>query len=60
MNEIPYKISIRILKEIIQILKRLMATAFNDMEVEFEYKVVQLDYKLSPELHIHQLTKDFN
>ena len=59
MNEIPYKISIRILKEIIQILKRLMATAFNNMEVEFEYKVVQLDYKLSPELHIHQLTKDF-
>lgn len=59
MNDIPYKISIRILKEIIQILKRLMATAFNNMEVEFEYKVVQLDYKLSPELHVHQLTKDF-
>ena len=60
MNEIPYKIAIRILKEIIGILKKLMATAFNNMEVEFEHKVVQLDYKLSPDLHIHQLTKDFN
>lgn len=59
MNEIPTKISKRILEEIIQILKRLMATAFKHMDVEFDYNVLKLDYKLSPELHISQLTKGF-
>jgi hypothetical protein len=40
-------------------LKRLMNTAFKNMEVNFETNVMPLDYKISPELHIQQLTKDF-
>lgn len=59
MNEIPNRIAKRILEEIIVMLKRLMNTAFKNMEVNFETSVMPLDYKLSPELHIQQLTKDF-
>lgn len=59
MNEIPTRIAKRILTEIIDMLKRLIATTFKDITVEFEYKVIKLDYKLSPQLHIQQLTKDF-
>jgi Thaumarchaeal output domain 1 len=59
MNEIPTKISKRILDEIVDMLKRLIATTFKDIDVEFEYEVIKLDYKLSPQLHIQQLTKAF-
>lgn len=59
MNEIPMRIAKRILEEIIVMLKRLMNTAFKNMEVHFETNVLSLDYKLSPELHVQQLTKDF-
>jgi GGDEF domain-containing protein len=59
MNEIPQRIAQKILKEIIDMLKRLIATTFKDIEVGFEYEVIKLDYKLSPQLHIQQLTKAF-
>ena len=59
MNEIPRKIAVRILGEIVNMLKRLIATTFKDIDVEFEYEVIKLDYKLSPQLHIQQLTKSF-
>jgi len=59
MNEIPTRIAKRILSEIIDMLKRLIATTFKDIDVEFEYEVIKLDYKLSPQLHIQQLTKAF-
>ena len=59
MNEIPRKIAVRILGEIVDMLKRLIATTFKDIDVEFEYEVIKLDYKLSPQLHIQQLTKSF-
>ena len=59
MNEIPMRIAKRILEEIIVMLKRLMSTAFKNMEVNFETNVMSLDYKLSPELHVQQLTKEF-
>ncbi|UKN02809.1 hypothetical protein K6119_04670 [Paracrocinitomix mangrovi] len=59
MNEIPTRISKRILGEIVEMLKRLIATTFKDIEVEFEYEVIKLDHKLSPQLHIQQLTKAF-
>jgi hypothetical protein len=59
MNEIPSKISKRILSEIVDMLKRLMGTTFKDIEVEFEYEVVKLDYKISPQMHIQKLTKNF-
>lgn len=60
MNEIPTKIAKRILDEIVSMLKRLIATTFKDIDVEFEYEVIKLDYKLSPQLHIQQLTKSFS
>ncbi len=59
MNEIPTRIAKRILNEIINMLKKLIATTFKDIVVEFEFEVVKLDYKLSPQLHIQQLTKSF-
>lgn len=60
MNEIPLRISKKILSEIIAILKKLMGTTLKDMEVEFHTNVIALDYSMSPELHIHQLTKEFD
>ncbi|MBD3637613.1 MAG: hypothetical protein HUJ25_09690 [Crocinitomicaceae bacterium] len=60
MNEIPTRIAKRILSEIIEMLKRLIATTFKDIEVEFEYEVIKLDHKLSPQLHIQKLTKAFS
>lgn len=60
MNEIPTRIAKRILSEIIVMLKRLIATTFKDIDVEFEFEVIKLDYKLSPQLHIQQLTKAFS
>lgn len=59
MNEIPTRIAKRILNEIITMLQRLIATTFKDIVVEFEFEVIKLDYKLSPQLHIQQLTKSF-
>lgn len=59
MYEIPKKIATRILAEIIVILERLLKTAFKGVEIQFEINVVQLDYKISHELHLHNLTKDF-
>lgn len=59
MNEIPTRIAKRILNEIINMLKKLIATTFKDIVVEFEFEVIKLDYKLSPQLHIQQLTKSF-
>ena len=58
MYEIPKKIAIRILVEIINILERLMKTAFKDVEIEFVTKVIKLDHKISHELQLHNLTKD--
>jgi len=59
MYEIPEKIAKRILEEIISILERLMKTAFKNVEVEFVTNVVKLDTKVSNELQLHQLTKEF-
>ncbi|MGV6861906.1 MAG: TackOD1 domain-containing metal-binding protein [Putridiphycobacter sp.] len=60
MYEIPKKIASRILDEIISILERLMKTAFKNVQVEFEVNIVKLDYNISHELQLHNLTKDFN
>ncbi|MCH2234430.1 MAG: diguanylate cyclase [Crocinitomicaceae bacterium] len=58
MNEIPTRIAKKILSEIIDILKRLMETTLKSMEVQFHTHVIPLDYGMSPEMHIHQLTKE--
>jgi GGDEF domain-containing protein len=59
MYEIPKKIAVRILDEIISILERLLKTAFKGVVIKFETNVVKLDYGISHELHLHNLTKDF-
>jgi GGDEF domain-containing protein len=58
MYEIPKKIAKRIIEEIINILERLMKTAFKGVKIEFVTKVVKLDHSVSHELHLHNLTKD--
>lgn len=58
MYEIPKKIAIRIMEEIINILERLMKTAFKGVRIEFVTKVVKLDHSISHELQLHNLTKD--
>ncbi len=59
MYDIPQKIAIRILNEIIKILERLLKTAFKGVVIKFETNVVKVDYNLSHELLLHNLTKDF-
>lgn len=58
MYDIPKKIAKRILEEIIQILDRLMKTAFKGVEVQFITNVIQLDHSISHELQLHNLTKN--
>lgn len=59
MYEIPKKIANRILDEIINILERLMKTAFKGVQIEFVTNVIKLEQTISHELHLHNLTKDF-
>jgi len=59
MYEIPEKIAKRILVEIINILERLMKTAFKGVQFEFITNVIKLEQTISHELHLHNLTKDF-
>jgi GGDEF domain-containing protein len=58
MYEIPKKIALRILTEIVNILERLMKTAFKEVSIEFVIEIVKLDHRVSHELQLHNLTKD--
>jgi hypothetical protein len=60
MYEIPEKIAKRILEEIVSILKRLMNTAFKNIDVDFITKTINLDKIVSHELQLHNLTKDLS
>ena len=60
MYEIPEKIAKRILKEIVNILMRLMKTAFKNIEVDFITQTIKLDKAVSHELQLHNLTKDLS
>jgi len=60
MYEIPTKIANRILKEIVNILSRLMKTAFKGADIEFDSNVIKLDHSISHELHLHNLTKNLS
>lgn len=60
LNEIPTKVADNILKEICVIISRLISKNFKNFEVDIRFKVLPLNTKLSHELQIQQLTKDFN
>ncbi|MBX7093931.1 MAG: hypothetical protein K1X56_04360 [Flavobacteriales bacterium] len=59
LNEIPTKVADNILKEICGIISRLISKNFKNFEVDIKYNVLPLNTKLSHELQIQQLTKDF-
>lgn len=59
MNEIPLRISKRIVEEIVQMLEELIQDNFKDLKIDLGYEVIELDFKLSHELQIQQLIKDF-
>ena len=60
MYEIPEKIAKRILAEIVTILKRLMNTAFKDVDVDFIVNTINLEKSMSHELQLHNLTKELS
>ncbi len=59
MNEIPTKVADHIITEIVDIIKRLISRNFKNFEVDIRFSVQQLNLRLSHELQIQQLTKDF-
>lgn len=60
MYEIPEKIAKRILAEIVTILKRLMKTAFKDVDANFIVNTINLEKLMSHELQLHNLTKELS
>ncbi|WP_027419934.1 TackOD1 domain-containing metal-binding protein [Crocinitomix catalasitica] len=59
MNEIPNKISNKIMGNMVRLLEELIASTFKKLDVQFEYKVVALDHHKPYEEHITELTIDF-
>jgi PleD family two-component response regulator len=59
MNEIPTKVAEHILKEIGEIMTRLIRKNFKNFEADIRYKVQTLNTKLSHELQMQQLTYEF-
>ncbi len=60
MYEIPEKIAKRILAEIVNILIRLMKTAFKDVDTDFTMKTISLNKTVSHELQLHKLLNDLS
>lgn len=58
MFEIPDRISIRIMNEIVAALKKLVENNFNDLEIQLKTNVHLLNTKLSAELQISQLISE--
>jgi hypothetical protein len=59
MNEIPSKVAEHIIAEIVDIIKRLIGRNFKNFEVDIRHSVLNLNTRLSHELQIQQLLKDF-
>lgn len=57
MFEIPNKISQRIMDEILILLDKLIKNNFHDLEIQLKASVHKLNYDLSAELQINQLTR---
>lgn len=55
MFEIPDRIAVRIMNEIVTSLKKLVVNNFNDVEIQLDANVKLLNTKLSAELQINQL-----
>jgi GGDEF domain-containing protein len=59
MNDIPTKIANKILNEMVLILKDLIKSGFNNLEVAFDVRVAKIDSKISHETQLNDLIKDF-
>lgn len=55
MNDLPQKIARRIINEMVIILKDLIKAGFEDLDVIFETRVVQLDHSKTHEAHLKEL-----
>ena len=55
MNDLPQKIARRIINEMVIILKELIKAGFEDLDVIFETRVVQLDHSKTHEAHLKEL-----
>ncbi len=60
MNEIPTKIALKILREMVLLLENLIQSNFKDIKVAFETFVVPLDYSKTYEIHIKELLNQFS
>jgi hypothetical protein len=58
MFEIPDRIAVRIMNEIVTALKKLVENNFNDLEIQLKPHVHLLNTKLSAELQINQLISE--
>lgn len=59
MNDIPLKIARRLMEEIVELLKKLLETNFEDIIVNIEFEVKAIKFDLSSDLQIQQLVKDY-
>lgn len=59
MNDIPLKIAKRLLQDIVELLKKLLETNFEDLIVNIEFEVKAIKFDISSDLQIQQLVKDY-
>ncbi|WP_066759895.1 TackOD1 domain-containing metal-binding protein [Crocinitomix algicola] len=59
MSDLPAKIGKRILNAIPELLHDLIKTRFDDLDVHFECRLVQLDYTKSDEVHLQELLEGY-
>ena len=59
MNDIPLKIAKRLLQDIVELLKKLLETNFEDLVVNIEFEVKAIKFDISSDLQIQQLVKDY-
>jgi hypothetical protein len=59
INDLPLKIARRLTEEIITLMRELMETNFKNMIVTLEHEVKAVTVKLSSDLQIQQLVKDY-
>ncbi len=59
MNDIPLKVGQNIISEICALIENLLKTNFKDLEIDIQYNIKRINFKLSNELQIQQVIKDF-
>ena len=60
MNAIPAKIAKKIITEVVVILEELIKSGFENLKVNFDTRVIPLDYSKSYEKHLSELIADFS